>query len=593
MSKKKSSHEPPSKVPQAAMMTSIKSESLKKTGGSNEITLNDDSGKEGLFIKAQKDKIVTVGNDSETSVGNDLMLHVGADRVVKIGKDNDETIGQNENIAIALNQETTIGVNRTTTIGVTDTLSIGLTRMTTTGVAANDMVGALRGSQTGVVQLDVTGLASAEVVGIARLGVVGMADIQFTGLSKIEKVGLNYTLDAGSEIGISAGADISQKSGANHITEAAGEIGIKAGSNLVIEASDITLKCGGNFIRISAAGVIIQGAPIKLNCAGAAAGSLSAADAAAPAAAGGAGAGGSGGSGSASGAASAAKGSKSTLGSLLGELGVPQEYTDIVDTLLTDPMSLKYDDLVKLTPTIESLLGHLPEEMLPPKLKDALGNILRMGRGAVTNDQDAVDKGLEGIKNEAKKEIKQTVKDNTGIDFDDPDTFGGEKTNTANPDGAEPTIDGGKQGDGDSPDSPSNSNGDGDTPDATSNSQTDTNKENDHSTTPPDQAPSSGGGQEYPPPPPYQEMSDFAKSQGFTVTSTNSGKHNVGSSHYENRAIDVRTHDKTDAEVEEFIKNAEARGYKVRDERKRPLGQKEWSGPHLHLEKPKGGSNLT
>jgi hypothetical protein len=33
----------------------------------------------------------------------------------------------------------------------------------------------------------------------------------------------------------------------------------------------------------------------------------------------------------------------------------------------------------------------------------------------------------------------------------------------------------------------------------------------------------------------------------------------------------------------------EAKGYKVRDERTRPAGQKEWSGPHLHVSAPERG----
>ena len=46
--------------------------------------------------------------------------------------------------------------------------------------------------------------------------------------------------------------------------------------------------------------------------------------------------------------------------------------------------------------------------------------------------------------------------------------------------------------------------------------------------------------------------------------------------------IDVRTRDKTNAEIEAFI--SKFRAICVRDERKHPVGQKIWSGAHLHLE---------
>ncbi len=81
-----------------------------------------------------------------------------------------------------------------------------------------------------------------------------------------------------------------------------------------------------------------------------------------------------------------------------------------------------------------------------------------------------------------------------------------------------------------------------------------------------------------------QGLINFARSRGFTVTSTTGGRHNPGSAHYRGRAIDVRTRDKTPQQVEQFIRDARAAGYRVRDERRRPAGQRVWSGPHLHLE---------
>lgn len=83
---------------------------------------------------------------------------------------------------------------------------------------------------------------------------------------------------------------------------------------------------------------------------------------------------------------------------------------------------------------------------------------------------------------------------------------------------------------------------------------------------------------------PLRTLTDFAKGERFTITSTNKGKHNPGSAHLKNRAIDVRTRDKTNAQIDAFISRAKRRGIRVLDERRRPVGQKVWSGPHLHLE---------
>jgi hypothetical protein len=89
---------------------------------------------------------------------------------------------------------------------------------------------------------------------------------------------------------------------------------------------------------------------------------------------------------------------------------------------------------------------------------------------------------------------------------------------------------------------------------------------------------------------PWVGMAEFARKRGFTVTSTTGGKHNPGSAHGEGRAIDVRTRDKSPAQVDAFIKDAQANGISVRDERTHPPGQAVWSGPHLHLSVPRGTS---
>ena len=76
----------------------------------------------------------------------------------------------------------------------------------------------------------------------------------------------------------------------------------------------------------------------------------------------------------------------------------------------------------------------------------------------------------------------------------------------------------------------------------------------------------------------------FARERGFRVTSGSGGKHNVGSLHPLNRAIDVSVKGKTNEAVEAFMDEARAEGYRVLDERTRPPGQERWSGRHVHAE---------
>lgn len=81
------------------------------------------------------------------------------------------------------------------------------------------------------------------------------------------------------------------------------------------------------------------------------------------------------------------------------------------------------------------------------------------------------------------------------------------------------------------------------------------------------------------------QLSEFARRAGFDITSTSGGMHNPGSAHYEGRAVDVRTKNKTPEQVSSFIQQALSQGYKVLDERHKPKNQRVWSGPHIHLER--------
>jgi 2'-5' RNA ligase len=83
---------------------------------------------------------------------------------------------------------------------------------------------------------------------------------------------------------------------------------------------------------------------------------------------------------------------------------------------------------------------------------------------------------------------------------------------------------------------------------------------------------------------PLQRLTTFAEDRGLTITSTTGGTHNPGSKHPDGKAIDFRTKDQTPAYVDEVFRQAESLGYRVRDERQRPPGQKVWGGPHGHLE---------
>jgi hypothetical protein len=80
----------------------------------------------------------------------------------------------------------------------------------------------------------------------------------------------------------------------------------------------------------------------------------------------------------------------------------------------------------------------------------------------------------------------------------------------------------------------------------------------------------------------WQQLSRFANSHGFTVTSSTGGRH-LGWAHRAGRAIDVRTRGHSGSDVNAFMRAARGEGITVIDERRG--GNSAWSGPHLHLQR--------
>ena len=80
-------------------------------------------------------------------------------------------------------------------------------------------------------------------------------------------------------------------------------------------------------------------------------------------------------------------------------------------------------------------------------------------------------------------------------------------------------------------------------------------------------------------------LTEFAKENNLQVGSTTGGRHNKGSLHYSKNAMDIKGSGAfDDARVRALSHLAAERSLLLRDERRRPKGQKVWGGPHIHIE---------
>ncbi|RJG41553.1 type VI secretion system tip protein TssI/VgrG [Mesorhizobium sp. DCY119] len=87
-----------------------------KGQGYNEISFEDDNGKEQLYIHAQKDHDVHVLNDTRERVENDRHQHVTRDKTSFVGGDHEEVISGNVSISVGQNKLTEYLVSRTQNI---------------------------------------------------------------------------------------------------------------------------------------------------------------------------------------------------------------------------------------------------------------------------------------------------------------------------------------------------------------------------------------------------------------------------------------------------------------------------------------------
>lgn len=273
---------PPYPLPGEQTKSTIKSNSSKGGGGSNELRFEDKKGGEEIYLHGQKDWTIAIENDKNQTVGHDESLSVGNNRTKTVGVDQSETIGSNKTIKVGSNHTEAIGANKTMTVGGNHTetisgaeavtvgmaaahtvalakaLTIGGAYQVTVGAAMNESIGAAKAEEIGAVKSVNVGGNSSENVG-ANKSVDATGNIS-------EKAGKNVSLDAGENITESAGKDVSISSGKKMNLKAGDDLGITGDKKGVIEIKDqLTIKCGKAVISMKSNGdITINGNKISV-----------------------------------------------------------------------------------------------------------------------------------------------------------------------------------------------------------------------------------------------------------------------------------------------------------------------------------------
>jgi len=261
---------PPYSLPADKTKSTIKTNSSKGGGGSNEIRFEDKKGGEELYIHAQKDHMNVTQNDRSEDVGHDRSLHVGNDKSeaidnnksIQVGVDHSETIGANKTLSVGANHDETIGANMGLTVGSNKTENVGINTAETIGAAKELTIGAAYQVSVGAAMNETIGAAKAEEIGAAKSVNVGA--------NSSENVAADKSIDAGGNISESAAKDVSISSGKKMSLTAGDDYAVKGGKKGVIEIADeLTIKCGKATINLKKNGdITINGKKIQAKASG-------------------------------------------------------------------------------------------------------------------------------------------------------------------------------------------------------------------------------------------------------------------------------------------------------------------------------------
>lgn len=226
--------------------SSNKAQSVIRTAAQNELTFDDTTGSENIFLHGTKDWTIEIANDKNQTVGNNETLQVGTNRDKSVGANQSETIGANKTISV--------GANHNETIAVAKIVSIGAAYQITVGAAMNESIGALK----------------AEEIGANKIVSVGSNSSEEVGKNKTVKVGSDYSTSVDKNYTCQVKENVTVESDKKMIFNSKDDFGIKGDKKGVIEIKDqLQIKCGKAMMTMKKNGdITIQGKNINLKGSG-------------------------------------------------------------------------------------------------------------------------------------------------------------------------------------------------------------------------------------------------------------------------------------------------------------------------------------
>ena len=242
---------PPYPLPDEKTKSTIKSNSSKGGGGSNEFRFEDKKGSEEIYLHGQKDWTIGIENDKNQTVGHDETLDVGNNRTKTVKVDQSEDVGANKTIHVGADHTETIDANKTLTVGGNHTETVTGNETITVNTASAHTTALARALTVGAgYQVSVIGAMNETVGGLKAEEIGGLKSVN-VGAASTENIVGSKSVDAGGDI-----------------TECATKnVGISAGESMTLTAGDdITIKNGKASIVLKKNGdIFVNGQLIQVN----------------------------------------------------------------------------------------------------------------------------------------------------------------------------------------------------------------------------------------------------------------------------------------------------------------------------------------
>ncbi|WP_394830333.1 type VI secretion system tip protein VgrG [Pendulispora rubella] len=243
----------PYKMPVDVANSTWKTKSVPGGGGFNEITQDNHTGQEKIYIHAQKNMDITVQDAHTESIGSNKTSTVGANQTSTIGANKTATVGANDTTTVGANQTHSAGANQSFSAGADQSHSAGANQSLSAAVDQTHSAGAKQSLSSGADQSISSGANQT-------VSVTANQTINVTGNRTKTVQGSDASTVTGSLTQIATG---------NIVSSTSADLTLRAANITIDGESNITLKVGGVTLTISAAGISASGPKVSLDGGGA------------------------------------------------------------------------------------------------------------------------------------------------------------------------------------------------------------------------------------------------------------------------------------------------------------------------------------